>query len=52
MWSDDLKDLSSNRLNNAVETITLGRKYGAPGVLKRAYYELLRTGGLGHQDID
>jgi hypothetical protein len=52
MWSDDLKDLSSNRLNNAVETITLGRNYGAPGVLKRAYYELLRTGGLGHQDID
>jgi len=51
MWSDDLSDLSPDRLSNAVETIILGRNYGISSVLKRAFYELLRTGGLGHQDI-
>lgn len=52
MWSDDLTDLSPDRLNNAVETIILGRNYGIPTILKRAFYELLRTDGLGHQDIN
>jgi hypothetical protein len=44
------EDLSAVRLDNAVETIILGRNYGVPGFLKSAYYEILRTGGLGHRD--
>lgn len=50
MWSQDLADLSTDRLCNAVQTIILGRKYDVRCVLKRAFYELLRTGGLGHLD--
>jgi hypothetical protein len=50
MWSHKLEDLSAVRLDNAVETITLGRNYGVHGVLKRAYYAILRTDGLGHRD--
>ena len=50
IWSHKLEDLSAVRLDNGVETIILGRNYGVPGVLKRAYYKILRTGGLGHRD--
>ena len=50
IWSYKLEDLSAVRLDNGVETIILGRNYGVPGVLKRAYYKILRTGGLGHRD--
>ena len=52
MWSNDLADLSSDRLNNAAETIILGRNYGLPKVLKRAFYEILRTSGLGQDNDD
>jgi hypothetical protein len=48
MWSNDLADLSPRRLENAVEVVILGRKYDVPGALKRAFYELLRTSGLGY----
>jgi hypothetical protein len=46
-WSEDIRKLSVERLNNASETISLGRQYNIPGVLKRAFYELLRTAGFG-----
>lgn len=50
MWSNDLAHLSADRIPNAVETVVLGRECDVPGVLKRALYELLRTGGFGTSD--
>ena len=49
-WSNNLTDLSPRHLENAVEVVILGRNYDIPAVLKRAFYELLRTSGLGHAD--
>ncbi|KAF7979773.1 hypothetical protein HWV62_40800 [Athelia sp. TMB] len=51
IWSEDLENLSADRIPNAIETVRLGREYDTPGALKRALYELLRTGGLGHSDV-
>lgn len=50
MWADDVTQLSL-RLPFAAETIILAREYGLPGVLKRAFYELLRTEGFGQYHV-
>lgn len=42
MWSDKLTDLTTDCPGNALEAITLGRRYNVPLILKRAFYELLR----------
>lgn len=46
-WSDSLGDLTNERYENAAETIVLARQYNVTKVLKRAFYELLRTAGFG-----
>ncbi|KAI0943108.1 hypothetical protein AcV7_002345 [Taiwanofungus camphoratus] len=43
MWLDDLAQLSSVRKDFATETVALARQCNVPSLLKRAYYELLRT---------
>ena len=50
MWSDDVTKLSL-RLPFATETIILARAQGLPIVLKRAFYELLRTEGFGQYHV-
>ncbi|KAL6303087.1 hypothetical protein BKA93DRAFT_735708 [Sparassis latifolia] len=53
-WPSDLASLTPERTPYAAETITLARKCAVPEVLKRAYYELLRTPNFGqaHDDED
>nr|GAT60872.1 predicted protein [Mycena chlorophos] len=43
IYSDDLADLGSDTVPNPVAAIVLGRKWGLPRILKRAFYELLRS---------
>lgn len=51
MWSDDLDDLrATSRLPDATEAVILGRNYDVPSILKRAFYELLRSGGFALKD--
>jgi hypothetical protein len=52
IWSESLDDLTTDHLENAVETISLARKYNIPKVLKRAFYELLTTAGFGQAGAD
>ena len=51
MWPSELSKLNAEVIPNASETIVLAKRCDMPELLKRAYYELLRTGGLG-QDED
>lgn len=51
LWSDDLEQLSTERMEDPLEAVALGRTYGLSGVLKRAFYELLRTDGLGQAGL-
>lgn len=51
MWPDDLRKLSMIPIKNAAETIILARECEMPELLKRAFYELVRTARLG-QDED
>jgi hypothetical protein len=50
-WSDNLSNLTTERLENAAETISLARQYDVPGVLKRAFYEVIRTPGFGKSGL-
>ncbi|GBE83708.1 hypothetical protein SCP_0507640 [Sparassis crispa] len=50
MWPPDVAHVSSVRIPHAAETITLARTCGVPEVLKRAYYELLRSPGFKQTD--
>lgn len=43
MWSDDLSDLTTRKLPGAIEAVLLGRKYNVPAIIKRAFYEVLRS---------
>ncbi|KAI0943729.1 hypothetical protein AcW1_002820 [Taiwanofungus camphoratus] len=49
MWPDDLAQLSSVRKDFATETVALARQCNVPSLLKRAYYELLRTPIFGQR---
>ena len=51
MWPTDLAKLSNAATKHAAETIILARECEMPELLKRAFYELLRTARLG-QDED
>ncbi|CAL1702984.1 unnamed protein product [Somion occarium] len=51
MWPSSLSRLTTNTIPNAAATVLVARECCMPEVLKRAYYELLRTGGLG-QDVE
>ncbi|KAI0795988.1 hypothetical protein C8Q75DRAFT_730140 [Abortiporus biennis] len=52
MWPSDLANLSSDRSPYASESIVLARKCNMPEILKRAFYELLRSSGLGQKEED
>jgi hypothetical protein len=52
IWPSDLHKLSPVRTPYAAETVVLARMYDVPGVLKRAFYELLRSEGFGQHAID
>jgi hypothetical protein len=47
-WPDDLERFSIPLKwpEYAADTVSLGRQYNIPGVLKRALYELMRTRGF------
>lgn len=51
MWPADLAKLTVKHTKHASETIILARESEMPELLKRAFYELLRTARLG-QDED
>ncbi|KAJ7812715.1 hypothetical protein B0H14DRAFT_1451894 [Mycena olivaceomarginata] len=42
-FSDDVDELSSSVLPQPAAAVLLGRTWNLPGILKRAFYELLRT---------
>ncbi|KAH7918835.1 hypothetical protein BV22DRAFT_971978, partial [Leucogyrophana mollusca] len=46
-WPSDLRSLTLKVNHFAVETVILGRQCNIPSVLKRAFYELLRSSGFG-----
>lgn len=52
MWPNDLHKLSPVRTPYAAETVVLARTYDVPSVLKRAFYELLRSEGFAQQGIN
>ncbi|KAG2045308.1 hypothetical protein BDR03DRAFT_33196 [Suillus americanus] len=53
-WSSSLADLTTESKSNAAEVVILARTCGVEGVLKRAFYEMVRvTGyGLGDGELD
>ena len=52
MWPPSLSELTLAPVPHANETIVLAKTCTMPELLKRAYYELLRTGGLGQDEED
>ncbi|EGN94077.1 hypothetical protein SERLA73DRAFT_144506 [Serpula lacrymans var. lacrymans S7.3] len=42
-WPSELYYLDRTKFPHALETVVLGRAYDVPGILKRAFYELLRS---------
>ncbi|KAL6297919.1 hypothetical protein BKA93DRAFT_924370 [Sparassis latifolia] len=50
MWPPDLVHVSFVRIPHAAKTIALATTCGVPEVLKRAYYELLRSPGFRQTD--
>lgn len=54
MWPCDLARVTADtpRVAYAAEAVVLGKACGLPELLKRAYYELLRTSGLGQEEED
>lgn len=42
IWSSDCSLVTPTKLDNAVEALVLGSTWGLPGILKRAYYDVLR----------
>lgn len=50
-WTSELQRVSPARIPYAAETIILSRMYNVSAVLKRAFYELLRTPGFDQQDV-
>jgi hypothetical protein len=46
VWSDKLVNFDSHSLENTAKVIALARECGVPGVLKRAFYELVRKPGF------
>ncbi len=52
MWPSDLSKLTLDQIPHATETIVLARTCKMPELLKRAFYELVRTGGLGQEVVD
>ncbi|KAH7916995.1 hypothetical protein BV22DRAFT_1135801 [Leucogyrophana mollusca] len=51
-WSSSIDDLPPIPIPFALETFLLAKKFKLPSVLKRAFYELLRTSGLGLDVLD
>ncbi|TFY82251.1 hypothetical protein EWM64_g1753 [Hericium alpestre] len=52
MWPSDISDLTEEPVPNAAATVILAKQCGVPKVLKRAYYELLRTSAFGQGSLD
>lgn len=52
MWPSDLSHLTQSQIAHASETIVLARTCKMPELLKRAFYELARTGSLGQEVVD
>ncbi|KAI0086017.1 hypothetical protein BDY19DRAFT_1075426 [Irpex rosettiformis] len=50
MWPQALSKLSASHIPHASETVLLARKCDMPSILKRAFYELLRTTRLGEDE--
>ncbi|GJE90615.1 hypothetical protein PsYK624_067590 [Phanerochaete sordida] len=51
LWPSDLHKLSPVRTPHAAETVAIARMYGLPAVLKRAFYELLRSEGFAQKGV-
>jgi len=51
-WLPLLDDITEEYKPGAVEVAVLGRRWGIPGVLKRAFYEMARGSGCGLGDGD
>lgn len=52
LWPSDLHKLSPVRTPHAAETVVVARMYNLPSVLKRAFYELLRSEGFSQQGVE
>lgn len=51
MWPPALEDLSTDTIPHASDTVALARRWDMPELLKRAFYELVRSPRLG-QELD
>lgn len=51
MWSDKLSCVTLSRIPYAAETVVISRKYNVPSLLKRAFYELLRSEGFAQMNV-
>ncbi|KAH8091783.1 hypothetical protein BXZ70DRAFT_467829 [Cristinia sonorae] len=49
MWPSELENLDSDSIEHASETIVLAKQWNMPELLKRAFYELVRTTSLGQE---
>ncbi|KAJ7737819.1 hypothetical protein DFH07DRAFT_841914 [Mycena maculata] len=52
LFSEDLEDLTTTVFANPTDAIVLGRTWNLPGILKRAFYELLRAQPAAPSDAD
>jgi hypothetical protein len=50
-WPLELSGVTPTRIPFPAETVFIARKYNVPSLLKRAFYELLRTEGFGQSDL-
>ncbi|KAI0086015.1 hypothetical protein BDY19DRAFT_895481 [Irpex rosettiformis] len=51
MWPDELSCVTPTHLPHPAETVIIARKHNVPSLLKRAFYELLRTEGLAKVNL-
>ncbi|KAF9462227.1 hypothetical protein BDZ94DRAFT_1166267 [Collybia nuda] len=49
-FSDDIEEVTEESLEHAVEAVVLGRDWGIPLILKRAFYELARHDNREDED--
>lgn len=49
MWSTSLSQLSVTRIPHAIESLALARECDVPAILKRVFYELVRSPNFGQQ---
>lgn len=52
MWPTSLAKVTETRIPHAAATVVLARTCNEPSLLKRPFYELLRTAFLGQEKVD